>query len=756
MHFVNLHYEKRTQYAKIQLIPLIGNVRWNMNIVIWLCFAIMLAILITSIVNIARRGRADRLEYYNNYKKGKFWAIYFVAIPLFFLANTFSGSASDEAFFDAVESSVDLIVLKYDYSSVKPLMDANPSFRAVMWTCFVMVALNASFLAVTIACRRVLNHAWKERAKSAKKCYVVVGFNPQNKNIVKSIVKKSKHANCIIVAKEVNEDLKKFAFVQKVSYAKAESADDFAKNLRAMFKDFDNRSVEVIVNTGDEKGNLTLAEQIAGVIGELSLEKYGSEGDRGLNAYVFGEPENMSTYLKIVQKTSGLVHYVNKYKLVAYDFVGKYPLTEFMDEEQIDYSTATIKPDVSLNVALIGFGKANRQIFLTSVENNQFMSIEDGKLVPKLVNYWIYDKKDARNDKNLNHDYYRFEQELGKEKYLPLPCKPANEMFFELDINDDEFYKSLHENLGEQKGEKKYNYLIIAFGSDLENLDFAEKICTKLKEWEIFDKTKVFVKIRDDKLKNDVIGGFEKDNEQFIVFGNENELVYNVDAIVNEENESMAKDRHFCYELAYVYESAKAKAQASGIDSVQIDEAKEKLNATKSWYTQSQFQREANIYAVLAIKMKLQLMGFDFCKKSEEKKDASDKFMSVYECGDPIVYDGSEIEGRKGVKYTNDFKLDSLRGRMAIQEHQRWNAYAITCGMIPMPIEKMEEGKFKDFELRKHGCLTTFEGLVEYRKIKARVEHKSEEKTDVIRYDYQIMDDAEWLLARFGKKIVEK
>lgn len=229
MHFVNLHYEKRTQYAKIQLIPLIGNVRWNMNIVIWLCFAIMLAILITSIVNIARRGRADRLEYYNNYKKGKFWAIYFVAIPLFFLANTFSGSASDEAFFDALKSSVDLVVLKYDYSSVKPLMDANPSFRAVMWTCFVMVALNASFLAVTIACRRVLNHAWKERAKSAKKCYVVAGFNPQNKSIVKSIVKKSKHANCIIVTKEVNEDLKKFAFVQKVSYAKAESADDFAK-----------------------------------------------------------------------------------------------------------------------------------------------------------------------------------------------------------------------------------------------------------------------------------------------------------------------------------------------------------------------------------------------------------------------------------------------------------------------------------------------------------------------------------------------
>lgn len=47
-------------------------------------------------------------------------------------------------------------------------------------------------LAVTIVYRRVLNHVWKERAKNAKKCFVVVGFNPQNKSIVKSIAKKAR------------------------------------------------------------------------------------------------------------------------------------------------------------------------------------------------------------------------------------------------------------------------------------------------------------------------------------------------------------------------------------------------------------------------------------------------------------------------------------------------------------------------------------------------------------------------------------
>lgn len=179
-----------------------------------------------------------------------------------------------------------------------------------------------------------------------------------------------------------------------------------------------------------------------------------------------------------------------------------------------------------------------------------------------------------------------------------------------------------------KSGKKNYNYIIVAFGSDLENLDFAEKICTKLKEWEIFEQTKVFVKIRDDKLKNDVIGSKDVD---FIAFGNEGELVYNVNAIVNEKNEALAMDRHRCYELAYAYESEKKKAAQEMRDIVKIDEDGEKLKATRSWYKQAQFQREANIYGVLAIRMKLQLIGFDLRDKADGEKDASDEFMRAYE-----------------------------------------------------------------------------------------------------------------------------
>lgn len=739
-----------------------------MNIVIWLCLAVMVAIVLTSIVNVAKRNREERLDYYDNYKKGKFWAIYFVSIPLYYLANRFNGLTIGECIFNSMKSGVELVVLKFDYSTVMSLMNANAAYKAAIVLCYVLVTINAGFLAFTIAGRRALNGAWKKLAKSSKKCYVVVGFNEQNKSIVKSLAKDGKRADCIVVAPSICDDLKKTAFVNKVAYSKIDGAEEFANKLLKMFKDFSTRSVEVIVNTQDDKTNLVYCEQIARVILQLKLEEYGADSDRGLNAYVFGEPENMSSFLKYVKDTSGCVHYVNKYKLIAYDFVDKYPLTEFMSEEQIDFDSATVQPDVSLNVALIGFGKTNRQIFLTSVENNQFMTLENGELVQKNVNYFIYDKKDARNDKNLNHDYYRFQNELSGTDYLPLPQKPANENFFELDINDDEFYCSLRNNLCPKGGQKKFNYLVIAFGSDLENLDFAEKMCTKLKEWGAYKQTKVFVKIRDDKFTDIVLDGFEarknpknketKNAEQlakdYIVFGNENSLVYNVGAIVNEPIERVAMDRHLCYELANAY-----KYQEGGKE---VNEAQVKLQATKGWYTQEQFQREANVYAILAVRMKLQLLGFDYCDVSDNRADASDEFMQKYQQGGPIIYDGAVCGGRKSVVYTTDFNFDSLRGHMAIQEHQRWNAYTITCGMCPMPLDNIRAGIYKDFDLRQHACLTTFDGLVEYRKIRAAVDSVkynkvvTEQDVDVIKYDYQIMDDIVWLVSRFGKKIVKK
>ena len=95
---------------------------------------------------------------------------------------------------------------------------------------------------------------------------------------------------------------------------------------------------------------------------------------------------------------------------------------------------------------------------------------------------------------------------------------------------------------------------------------------------------------------------------------------------------------------------------------------------------------------------------------------------------------------------------ESRRKTMAIHEHQRWNSFMISRGMIPASREQIlsetktnsngevEFTNGKNYSLRRHGNLTTFDGLVEFRRIVAHRDQKPEEKKDVIKYDYQLLD----------------
>ena len=116
-----------------------------------------------------------------------------------------------------------------------------------------------------------------------------------------------------------------------------------------------------------------------------------------------------------------------------------------MNENHIDYSSALVKNDCSINTVMIGFGNTNKQIFLTSVANNQFVSLdENNNVVLKPINYHIFDKANLENDKNLNFNYYRFKNEfkvIEVDEYLPLPQIPANEHFYKMDVNDKMFYR---------------------------------------------------------------------------------------------------------------------------------------------------------------------------------------------------------------------------------------------------------------------------------------------------------------------------
>ena len=88
----------------------------------------------------------------------------------------------------------------------------------------------------------------------------------------------------------------------------------------------------------------------------------------------------------------------------------------------------------------------------------------------------------------------------------------------------------------------------------------------------------------------------------------------------------------------------------------------------------------------------------------------------------------------------------------------------ISKGVIPATRtqilkEKREDGgnsNGKNPKLRRHGNLTTYEGLLEFRQMIDKRDGCGEEMADVIKYDYQILDEAHWLLSTNGFKIIKK
>ena len=139
------------------------------------------------------------------------------------------------------------------------------------------------------------------------------------------------------------------------------------------------------------------------------------------------------------------------------------------------------------------------------------------------------------NNKNLNHNYYRYKNEVGGGDYLELPQYPSTEIYYEIDINNTDFYTKLKSVLN--GGESDCNYLVISFGSDLENIDLAQKILEKRNEWGL-NNLIIFVKVRKFHKEQTLL---EQENCFFI--GNEKNVVYNVSKILEDDIQKMAKMR---------------------------------------------------------------------------------------------------------------------------------------------------------------------------------------------------------------------
>ena len=731
------------------------------SIVSALCIVVLSAILIYTVLRIVRKKGAERTKAIRDFKMGQCAIVYLPAIPLYWMGLVHSGEKLLPAFFQAINKVIALVVLSYDTGSVELLMRENPLYSVAIYFCFALVTANAMLFTISLLNQKVWlwmkNQSWKLPCPTK---ILILGNNEDNIKIYNSEKNAAK-----VLLDNISDEEGSELFFQKIQYVSTQKISDSANRLISVFLGRINKTecrpakkadekMLVIINTHDEEKNIHCCQDIvAGIKNHFSastkhkISKITQYYSR-IQIYVFGDPAYEDIYNDLVESSHGMVRYVNKYRQIAIDFIDKYPLTAFMNERQLDTQSSTVNENVNLNVLMIGFGKANKQIFLTSVANNQFVTRSNGKIRSKLVNYHIFDSHTA-NNKNLNHNYYRYQNEMrncSPDDYLPLPEMPSDETYYHLDINASEFYGNIRQIISANSDD--LNYIIISFGTDLENIDLAQKILQKKKEWNV-PNLYVFVKVRSG---NDAFDVFARDDCYLI--GNECECVYSIRAINDDKITRMAKMRNRIYALEYEMLN-NPDAEYSEQKILQIYES-----ADDDWYIKkTQFERESNIYACLSLRSKLHMMGLDYTEKGKahEASESIDKqaYLDIYARDDlPTILNDVKIDDKDIISYNTNY-LDSRRNLLAVQEHYRWNAFMISKGFIPATKDEILNGarNGKDYSIRKHGNLTTFEGLVEFRQMVARHRHESEQSKDVIRYDYQLMDDAFWLLTQNGNYI---
>jgi hypothetical protein len=288
----------------------------------------------------------------------------------------------------------------------------------------------------------------------------------------------------------------------------------------------------------------------------------------------------------------------------------------------------------------------------------------------------------------------------------------------------------------------------------------AQKLVEKRKEWEL-ENLIIFVKARSWHKEQTLL-----EDKGCYFIGNENDCVYDIEKIIGDRLYNMAKMRNETYDLE--------NKITHNPDLIITDKYVDTLHGIshEKWFKEkSQMDRDSSLFGCLSLRSKLNLMGLDYCLREGNEsipEVGEDEYIEIYAGDDKPVWAQNKLtaNGKKILHYDIEFKK-SRRRNMAIHEHQRWNSFMISRGIVPSSIDQIlyetavvngeeKHTNGRNYAVRRHGNLTTFDGLVKFREMVAGRDGCLESEADVIKYDYQILDDAYWLLSKNGYKIIRK
>ena len=473
--------------------------------------------------------------------------------------------------------------------------------------------------------------------------------------------------------------------------------------------------------------------------------------------YACASNENLDLYTSVLDVSEFKNHIIlySRYANLATKFISEHPISEIFNAEELDYSKACLRDDVSLTNIVLGFGNYNQEVLNQILIHTNLFKVDTktNKYVPYRVKTHIFDIKDITIDQSADSNIGWL---LSKKDAPHFEIIKHNKM----NVFNQSFLKDIDEIIDENVSEetKACYTFFVACGSDAINietaLDLKDRYAHKLHKMIIYCRVKSTNSVPLYKVNNEEV----KEKYKGIIFVGESMTIDNHDIIVNRSLETLAINKNIKY--------------------IQRTHNVSSAEALERWMSLPSIKRYNNSSVYLDLRFKLQLMGLDYCKKCE-RGILKDEFIKKYLGG----VDDYQEEFARLLKYEyKDYyvisPVNNPRNLLSLAEHDRWNAYFWSYGYKLMPLDQVkydydpEQDKIiikkDDIILKLHACLCDAEGLDKYHKHNAEMIKKLGEKynvdltknpayssyVDTFYYDYDSIDEIYDVLEENGFSII--
>lgn len=766
----------------------------------YLSSILTLAVIITLLGLHKRQSKYRSIKGKDSAYAGIWWISIFVfGFILYFTANIQSGKPSEQSvlsyiLFSVAESiKASISMFKFDLESdiIFDIASAGQPYGyiycAAIIACYISASLWTVIMAKNIFLKGISNefniffHAHKGWHRKffpkapVQRHYIIIGCCIARvflENLVKTVSSKN---ITVITGEEPDINVRdKYKELVAQGYTVIfGKADEIALKRAGIFNKY-CKTIVVAMSEKDEE-NLFVANYVTdyirkrvqpqktekGRIAQLKPQQVETLQSIDISVYAMYNYLERSEHFSFMEYALGKVRFFNPYDVRARKFLMDFPITSLIPPVWINTGKGRLKTadereygkkePFKISNVFVGFGLTNRQLLKKSICNNQLLGIDYRAYI---IDKDIDDKeKQFRNEAAGLFDYVDENGTLrgaelipDSDRYFESPLEKNNITFNNIDALSVDFYKAVIK----EAEQNDFTQIIIALGDDKVSIETALELRQKLYEADllklnyagnIYDRVKIFVKVKEtniicrDNILNDKFGI----NCPITVFGAQAEIFTDT-YIIEERLDDIAK----CIANEYWVTATKHGADVPV------------TNIFTKWDALTQFKRDSNRYAAMAIRVKLNLLGFDISEGDSISPAVAEKYGAIY----GIALANKQRKQRESGRFVDFLErdgggiTDTARNNLARLEHQRWNAFHLVNGWTKLEKAKVGANTRQDEKAKQHACITTLEGLTELREKQANAlideyakthgdtlpRDKALSDADIICYDFDVMD----------------